>query len=108
MKDAMDRELATFQHLDHFLNAYMHQDWDLFSESLSDVVHTYIAETSVGDAARLRSEIDEFISMHGLDLDAAFYRLFPNSALPSGWNMSVEQWLQQVSQITEAARPEHV
>jgi hypothetical protein len=94
--------------MDHFLNAYMHQDWDLFGESLSTVVHTCIEQPSADDAAMLRSEIDEFIGMEKLDTEAAHYRSFPNCVLPSGWNMSVEQWLQQVSSLMEAARTEHI
>jgi hypothetical protein len=45
--------------------------------------------------------------MQELDIEAARYRLFPNSALPSGWNMSVKQWLRELSSLVGTARSEH-
>jgi hypothetical protein len=88
-----------FPHLDHFLNAYMHQDWMLAGDSLQDVIHTYARENSPEDARELQVEIGDFITLRGKSLEADYYALFPNSVTPSGWNMKVDQWLCHVAEL---------
>jgi hypothetical protein len=92
-----------FPHLDHFLNAYMHQDWDLFGESLEEVLQTYARQTSRSDVDGLRAEIDQFIASKGTRIESDYYELYPNSVAPSGWNMNVEQWLRRVSELAARA-----
>jgi hypothetical protein len=97
--------LDRFPHLDQFLNGYMHQDWHLFGDSLQDVVLTYAQDTSPNDVINLQSEINEFIKLEGNKIEADYYRLFPNSVAPAGWDMKVDQWLHHVAGITARILP---
>ncbi len=101
----MDALLSKFPHLDHFLNAYMHQDWRLSGDSLHDVLLTYAKDTSPDDLMGLQSEIGDFIQQQGSEIEARYYTLFPNSAIPSGWDMKPDQWLNHVAQLTGEILP---
>jgi hypothetical protein len=91
--------LGKFPHLDHFLNAYMHQDWDLFGDSLAQVLLRYARDTSPTDLQQLQHEIVQFINSEGPNIETDYYALFPNSVLPSGSNMTAEQWLRHVAML---------
>jgi hypothetical protein len=99
----MDALLSKFPHLDHFLNAYMHQDWRLSGDSLEAVLRTYAHDTSPSDVKQLRSEIEQFISAEGGNLEADYRKLYPNSVIPSGWHMTLRDWLLYVSRVAERA-----
>lgn len=94
-----------FSHLDHFLNAYMHQDWRIYGETLEDVVTAYVEDTSSDDIALLHAEISEFLSNPNDLTEPAYRQLYPNSALPSGWNMNVRSWLSLVDELATQRAP---
>lgn len=86
-------------HLDHFLDAYMHQDWRLFGETLEAVVATYVEDTSPNDASALRDEIAFLLRAIPDRIEVAYHVLYSNSALPAAWGMTAEQWLRRVAQL---------
>jgi hypothetical protein len=88
-----------FPHLDHFLNTYMHQDWDLFGPDLEGVIETYVKDTSSEDVAAMRDEITGFLASHRDREEPTYQRLFPNSVLPSGWQMTTREWLLHVAKL---------
>jgi hypothetical protein len=90
-----------FPHLDRFLNAYMHQDWRLFGDTLEDVVQSYAIDSSSDDLNRLHSEIIEFLQSEGGNIELDYHRLYPNSVLPSGWDMTANEWLRYVASAAE-------
>lgn len=92
-------------HLDNFLNAYMHQDWDLCGDTLEAVVAAYAQDTSAEDAGALRDEIALFLEAEGDRVEAAYSALYPNSVLPSGWGMTARQWLGRVAELAMAHSP---
>lgn len=94
-----------FPHLDHLLNAYMHQDWQIYGETLEDVVAAYAEDTSSDDIALLHAEIGEFLSNQNNLTEPAYCQLYPNSALPSGWGMSVRSWLSLVDDLATQRAP---
>src|SRR5258708_27924275 len=100
----MDAYGGKFPHLEHFLNAYMHQDWMLFGSSWQDVVKTYAQETSSDDLKNLRFEIDQFILSEGENIEPDYRPLYPNSLLPSPWRMTPQQWLRYFAKL--AAHPD--
>ena len=103
----MDSPAPRFPHLDHFLNAYMHQDWNLFGNSVEDVLRVYALDNSPEDLKRLEGEINDLIALEGDQLEIDYYRLYPNSVLPSGWHMTVREWLRYVAIVsrTTASKP---
>lgn len=90
----------TLPRLDHFLDAYMHQDWRLFGDTLEAVVATYAEDTSAEDVSALREEIAMLLAAFGDRVEDVYHALYPNGVAPSGWGMTVEGWLRQVSQLT--------
>ncbi len=88
-----------FPHLDHFLNAYMHQDWQIYGETLENVVAIYVEDVSSDDVALLHDEISEFLSTQEDLSEPAYRQLYPNSVLPSGWGMTVQRWLEFVDEL---------
>jgi len=78
----------------------MHQDWRLFAPDLPSVLRTYALDTSPADVADLRSEIEDLLRNHADEIDVDYYRLSPNSAMPSGWNMRAGEWLKLVAQLS--------
>jgi hypothetical protein len=92
--------------LDHFLNAYMHQDWKLFGETLEAVIAAYVEDTSAEDATALREEIELLLEAAGGGIEVAYQKHYPNSVLPSGWGMTAEQWLRRVAQLAKDHSPE--
>lgn len=102
----MSASLATrFPRLDHFLNAYMHQDWRLFGNSLEDVVREYASDSSASDVRSLQREIHFLLVSEGDRIEADYYRLFPNSVLPSAWHMTVADWLRYVAKLAGKYSP---
>lgn len=100
----MDAPVNQFPHLDYFLNAYMHQDWRLFGDSLEKVLDAFVDDSSPDDLNSLRAEILEFLVLKGNRVEADYHALYPNSILPSGWGLSVEDWLQQIADAVEKRR----
>jgi hypothetical protein len=86
-------------HLDHFLDAYMHQDWRIFGETLEAVVAAYAEDTSPADAGALRDEIALLLRAIPDRIEVAYHVLYPNSVLPAAWGMTVDQWLRRVAQF---------
>ena len=98
----------SFPHLDLFLNAYMHQDWRIFGETLEAVIAAYAEDTSPEEVAALRGEIARLIETEGDQLEVDWLRRYPNSVLPSGWDMTAQQWLRRISELATAHTPEAV
>ena len=62
-------------HLGHFLNAYMHQDWQIYGKTLESVVAAYIEDTPPDDIAMLHAEIDDLLNGHDELTEAAYHQL---------------------------------
>lgn len=87
--------------LDYFMNAYMHQDYALFGKTLPEVIKVYTSDASPDDVAQLKIEIAAFIKECGTDLESVYYSTYPNGVLPSGWGMSVKEWLLYVATLVD-------
>jgi CdiI immunity protein len=89
-------------HLDHFLNAYMHQDWQIFGNTIEAVIAAYAEDTSAEEVYALRDEIAMLLEAEGDRIEPAYHSLYPNSVLPSGWGMTAQQWLRRVAELAAA------
>lgn len=50
-----------YYHIEQFLGAYFHQDWDLDGESWEDVVSTYLANSDQNENSVLSKQLNAFI-----------------------------------------------
>ena len=77
----------------------MHQDWKLFGSTLESVVQTYKNDVSEDEILHLQLDIKDIIADCGNNIETDFVIMFPNSVIPSGWDMTVEQWLLYICDI---------
>ena len=95
----MDMYLDTFPYLDHFLGAYMHQDWDIAEKTLEEVVARFVKVSDRDEAHGLKMDIKRFVAYKDPDLDREFERLFQPDIIPSGWGMSTREWLLWIERL---------
>ena len=88
-------------HVDDFLNAYMHQDWRMYGDTLEDVVAVYAQDTSYDDLKALYDEINALLEFGGNWIDTHYRTIYPNSVLPQAWNMTPRQWLAHVANVAQ-------
>lgn len=65
-----------FSLIDQFLGGYFHQDMDIISDSVPEVVSVFARECPDEGKHRLILALDKFEHDHKGDLDAAFVRVF--------------------------------
>jgi hypothetical protein len=95
----MGAYLEAFPDLDHFMGAYMHQDWQLFGNTVEEVVARHVKVSDPDEAHGLKMDIKRFVSYKGNDLDREYERLFPGSVIPSAWDMSTREWLLWIERL---------
>jgi hypothetical protein len=95
----MDMYLEAFPYLEHFMGAYMHQDWQLFGNTVEEVVARHVKVSDPDAAHGLKMDIKRFLSYKGNDLDREFQRLFQPEIIPSAWEMSTREWLLWIERL---------
>jgi hypothetical protein len=95
----MDMYLEAFPYLDHFIGAYMHQDWQLFGNTVEEVVASFVKVSDADESHGLKMDIKRFVNYKGNDLDREYQRLFSGSVEPSSWDMSTREWLLWIERL---------
>ncbi|HUN39651.1 MAG TPA: contact-dependent growth inhibition system immunity protein [Acetobacteraceae bacterium] len=90
--------MSGFPHLEQFLGAWFHQDFDLDGD-VPDVAAKFRQVAQPGEIDAIRSEIQTFLSHAEGDADAAFQQTFAPDIAPSGWNMTAREWLTWVDRL---------
>jgi hypothetical protein len=67
------------------MHIYFGQDFDLWGNTVEELVGCYKRDSPVEDHQTLRDEIARFRQAHPQDLDTAFMNAYPNEIDPSGW-----------------------
>lgn len=88
---AMSRD--RLPHLSHFLDAYLHQDWQIFGDTVEAVVAAYGGDSSREDVAALADEIEGFLSTDRGNVGLIYRDLYPNSVQPDALGITAESWL---------------
>ncbi|WP_175923721.1 contact-dependent growth inhibition system immunity protein [Burkholderia latens] len=58
--------------LDQFISIYFGEDFDLFENTIPEIVANYIGCSTPSDREKLISQIDTFLARHPNDLSEAF------------------------------------
>ncbi len=95
---AIDAE--NLPHLSDFIATYMNEDWTLFGETWQEVAQTFVADSAPGSVRALSEDIHHFLA-GSADPEADYRRLYPLGVLPSGWGLSVADWLRGIEAILE-------
>jgi hypothetical protein len=99
------QKLSNYPELDHLLHGYFNQDYDLWGNTIEEIVDCYKRETAADVHRALRDEITRFIRAHPQDLDAAFLKAYPNEVDPSGWGHTTVSFLVEVDRLMREPEP---
>ena len=101
-----------FPDMDALLGGYFHQDFDIFGNTLAEVVATYRKDTAPDPqiVKRTRSDIARFLAERPDDeqLNADFETFFDPGVLVEGWEPDIttwRQWLTRVSELLNVVAP---
>jgi hypothetical protein len=90
-----------FEHLDEFLGAYFHQDWDDIDRTADDVVRRFLGEASREDVNNVVGDIDEVLRTLNGEAEVAallkeigcYYEVSAGGFTPSEWLWHVRDLL---------------
>ena len=97
------REASAYPHLDALLGGYFHQDFDVFGNTLAEILATYAKDTStserqgtVSDIHRFLAEFDQFDD----SLAVALQRIFEPGVIVEGWEgLTTRAWLLEIGRL---------
>ncbi|GGH07014.1 contact-dependent growth inhibition system immunity protein [Silvibacterium dinghuense] len=96
-------EAEHYPHLDALLGGYFHQDFDLFGDTLAEILATYREDTSAEERAATRADIERFLGTYGPEAQAvneALERIFKPGVIIEGWDgLNATQWLEEVARL---------
>ncbi len=84
--------------MDHIFSVYFGQDFDLFGETVPEIVACY-KKDSPYDYENLIREIDTFRSEHPDNLDAVFKQLFRRGFRPEGLGYTTASFLDEIQRL---------
>jgi hypothetical protein len=84
--------------MDHIFSVYFGQDFDLFGQSVPEIVACY-KKDSPHDYENLIREIDTFRGKHLHDLDATFKQLFRRGFRPEGLGYTTTSFLDEICRV---------
>ncbi len=96
-------EAKLYPHLDNLFGSYFHQDFDLFGNTLKEIVATYREDTSPEEQEQTLKDIERFLKKNGPgteQLSQALEHTFKPGVIIEGWEgMNVKQWLEAIAQL---------
>lgn len=84
--------------MDHLFNTYFGQDFDLFGETVLEIVACYKKDCPY-DYENLVREIDSFRSEHPNDLDSAFEKDYGHDFDPVLWGYTTASFLEELKRL---------
>ncbi|SDQ32238.1 contact-dependent growth inhibition system immunity protein [Paraburkholderia tuberum] len=84
--------------MDHLMRTYFGQDFDLFGETVPEIVACY-KQDSPHDYANLVREIDSFRTEHSHDLAIAFDQMYGRGFSPEPWGYTVASFLDEIQRL---------
>ena len=83
-----------FPELSDLIGGYLHQDYDIFADTLEGVVDYYLKDGTTLSNNALRYEIAYFLETYIANLDATFASLYGLDFDPNLWDYTTEEFLQ--------------
>jgi hypothetical protein len=96
---------ADYPELDQLIGTYFNQDFDLWGETIEEVVRSYVQGTSAEQRDLLRSEIDRFVAESATELDAVFSQKYGFDLDPTPWGHTALSFLREVQRLLERRSP---
>jgi hypothetical protein len=100
-------DALAYPHLNKLLMSYFHQDFDIFGDTLAEIVGVYRDDFPPEDRAAMVGEIQRFLEVHGPSegsIMQALDRILKPDIIIEGWEgLNAKEWLQRIAQL--AANP---
>ncbi|MGI4831120.1 MAG: contact-dependent growth inhibition system immunity protein [Janthinobacterium lividum] len=97
------QEASTYPHLDYLLESYFHQDFDIFGNTLAEVIAKYTEDESESERRGTISDIHRFLEQYGQTNDSlagALERVFKPGVIIEGWEgLTSSQWLGKIARL---------
>ena len=93
-----------YPELDQLFGAYLHQDYQLFGDTIEEVVACYKDDSSAEQVQHMLDEIDRFRVEHSKDLDSALLALYGNDFDPKLWGHTAASFFRLVEGVLRGAR----
>ncbi len=97
------REASAYPHLDALLGGYFHQDFDIFGNTLAEILATYRQDASESERQGTVSDIHRFLAEFGqsdASLADALQRVFKPDVIVEGWEgLTTRQWLEELARL---------
>lgn len=85
--------------------AYFNQDYDIWGETIEEIVECYKRDSSSEHCRELIGEIDKFICDHPSDLDSAFERDYGDDFDPQLWGHTAISFLEELKRLLTDSAP---
>jgi hypothetical protein len=94
-----DKGPSAYPALDHLLHAYFGEDFDIWGNTVEEIVGCYMRESPVEHHRALREEIARFRQAHPNDLDEAFLDAYKNFFNPPLWKHTTDSFFTEVDRL---------
>jgi hypothetical protein len=79
--------------------AYLNQDFDLWGDTLEEIVGCYKRDSLPEHHREIIGEIDLFVTEHPMDLDSAFKRGYRTGFDPVLWGYTITSFFEELKKL---------
>jgi len=92
----------TYPELSHFLVVYLNEDFDIYGNTLEEIVGVYLMESDVGMQMNLIKEIDRIKKDRAEDLEAAIEGTCRGCFDPVLWGYTGASFLDELKRLLQS------
>jgi hypothetical protein len=85
-----------FPSLSTFVRVFLGQDYDLFGNSIEEIVLHFVRNYNAEETKLLIDDIERFMRVHAADVDRAFITLYRDDFDPQLWGFTPASFLEKV------------
>ena len=94
-----------YPEIDQLLHVYFGEDFDIWGNTIEELVGCYKRDSPIGDHQALLDEIASFRQAHPNDLDTAFLASYKNFFNPPLWGHTTDSFLTEVDRLLREPGP---
>jgi hypothetical protein len=95
----MKKKPPVYPQIDQLLHVYFGQDFDIWGNTIEEIVGCYKRDSPVEFQQALRDDIARFRQAHPHDLDAAFLAAYKYDFNPPLWKHTTDSFLTEVDRL---------
>ncbi|WP_368623468.1 contact-dependent growth inhibition system immunity protein [Paraburkholderia sp. BR13444] len=90
---------TSYPELNQLFGVYLNQDFDIWGETIPDIVACYKRDSPVADHQSMLAEIERFEKEHQHDLDVAFDQMYGHEFSPVPWGHTTASFLEELKRL---------